>query len=158
MALESLLPLPQEILDSIELAVPDGPERRMIVFVQNMFNFIVYINWLLVLYDQSKPPCLLRCSLTQLQRALAGGSSLRQIFRARTSSGYVSPPLSADSQSTGCTGEEVLLWFCTVPGPTRLTEVSFWVLRRGISDPSCRRSYKYPKSFTLENSLLFLIV
>lgn len=56
----------------IELSVPDGPERRTTAFVQNMFNFIVYINWLLALYAQSKPPCLLRYSLTQLQRALAG--------------------------------------------------------------------------------------
>lgn len=110
----------KSILDSIELSVPDGPERRTTAFVQNMFNFIVYINWLLVLYAQSKPPCLLRYSLTQLQRALAGGSLLRQIFWACTSSEYVLPPLSADSQSTGCTGEEALLWFCTVPGPTRL--------------------------------------
>lgn len=50
-------------MDNIELSVPDGPERRMTVFVQNMFNFIVYINWILVLYDQSKSPCLLRYSL-----------------------------------------------------------------------------------------------
>lgn len=62
--------------------------------------------------------------------------------------------LSADSQSTGCRGEEAQF----VPGAIRLAEVSCWVLRRGISDPNCRRNYKYPKRFTLENFLLFLIV
>lgn len=85
-----------------------------LLFVQNVFNFIIYINWLLVLYDQSKSPCLLRYSVDQLQTTLAGGSSLRQIFRACTSSGYVPLPLSADSQSTACRGGSVVVLHCVL--------------------------------------------
>lgn len=81
----------KSILDNIELSVPDGPERRMTVFVQNVFNFIVYLYCLLSFMIRANLHAFLGIRWTQLQRTLAGGSSLRQIFRACTSSGHVSP-------------------------------------------------------------------